>query len=644
MFTVLCRLRDDVRAPRDDVYLANVRADRASSPRPSASRSSSRPSRSCGRCSASAGSRRSRRFGSSPRYGLVKAISATSGEVLKAFGKPGRRSRSAVLETVLLVPLVVALTLWLELPGAALGMLARGVDRGRARARRRRSGRSRPAGASCSAALAPALVPPRSSRDALLALAVGAARASSWRGRAAYAAGAALFARDVAAARLGGAAPPARERSASHRPRRAPRPPRREPARASRSTSSGARARAGTRSSSSRSRGRASATCCPGSPSTTSRRAAVRGRLGLAREIASFARAAARMLERERARFDVVYTRMPATWVSDVLYLPGLVDGEIDALPSRDAEPGGPSRRAKDALQPLVRPAIPVRRRLERRRSPGRARARAGLHGARSRASSSGVRDPRRARARPPARRLARRASRRATAPAARAELGLAGRRPARPLLRPRLRAQGARPRHPRRSRACGSRARLVVVGRDDPRPGRAWRGGRRRRPRPLRGRAGRPGAPYYRAADVRRLPLAGRRLGRADRRGDGGRPARWSRATAAGACEAARRRGDGLRPPGRRSTRPQLAATLDALAANPERRARIGAAAREAAHGRSAGPSTRRRLEDALRSAAAARSGASSRTTTVKSAVGASGRPAAPSAANGAAREARAT
>jgi glycosyltransferase involved in cell wall biosynthesis len=89
-------------------------------------------------------------------------------------------------------------------------------------------------------------------------------------------------------------------------------------------------------------------------------------RLGLAREISAFARASARMLERERARFDVVYTRMPATWVSDVLYVPGLVQGEIERYREGRGE-AGPARRAKDALEPVVRPAIGVRRRLERR-------------------------------------------------------------------------------------------------------------------------------------------------------------------------------------------------------------------------------------------------------------------------------------
>jgi glycosyltransferase involved in cell wall biosynthesis len=89
-------------------------------------------------------------------------------------------------------------------------------------------------------------------------------------------------------------------------------------------------------------------------------------RLGLAREIASFARAAARMIETERARFGVVYTHLPGTWVSDVLYVPGLVQGEIDRYRAGRG-PAGPVRRAKDLLEPVARPAIEVRRRLERR-------------------------------------------------------------------------------------------------------------------------------------------------------------------------------------------------------------------------------------------------------------------------------------
>jgi glycosyltransferase involved in cell wall biosynthesis len=88
-----------------------------------------------------------------------------------------------------------------------------------------------------------------------------------------------------------------------------------------------------------------------------------KARLGLAWEIRSFARRAAAMVSPER--YDLVYTRLPGTWVSDVLNVPGLVDGEMERWIA-GREESGLARRLKDRLQPVVRPVISVRRRLER--------------------------------------------------------------------------------------------------------------------------------------------------------------------------------------------------------------------------------------------------------------------------------------
>jgi O-antigen/teichoic acid export membrane protein len=121
MFTVLCRLRDDVAASRR-VYLANVqRIALLAAPVGIALMVAAEPI-----VRTLLGERWLEAV--TPlrilaAYGLVKAVSATSGEVLRAFGRPGQAFALAVLETALLVPLVVGLTLWLELPGAALGML-----------------------------------------------------------------------------------------------------------------------------------------------------------------------------------------------------------------------------------------------------------------------------------------------------------------------------------------------------------------------------------------------------------------------------------------------------------------------------------------------------------------------------------------
>ena len=88
------------------------------------------------------------------------------------------------------------------------------------------------------------------------------------------------------------------------------------------------------------------------------------GRIGLAREIASFAREAARLLE--PARYDLVYSRLPGACPGDVLNVPGLVDREVEAWIAGRGE-AGLARQLKDRVQPIVRPVTGVRRRGERR-------------------------------------------------------------------------------------------------------------------------------------------------------------------------------------------------------------------------------------------------------------------------------------
>jgi O-antigen/teichoic acid export membrane protein len=125
MFTVLCRVRDDLRAARE-TYLANVgRIALLSAPVAVVLIVAAEPivRTLLGERWLAAVTPLRILAG----WGLVKAITATSGEVLKAFGKTGLTLSLATLEAALLVPLVIVGTLWLELPGAALGMLAAAV-------------------------------------------------------------------------------------------------------------------------------------------------------------------------------------------------------------------------------------------------------------------------------------------------------------------------------------------------------------------------------------------------------------------------------------------------------------------------------------------------------------------------------------
>jgi PST family polysaccharide transporter len=194
MFTVLCRLREDVAASRR-VYFGNVqRIALLAAPIGVALIVAAKPIVLTLLGEPWADAVTPLRILAA--YGLVKAVSASSNEVLKAFGLPSLAFAVAVFETALLVPLVVVLTIWLELPGAALGMLiSASVAAVPALWLTLRTLAARPA--ELGRALAPCAVPAAllaavlvAGETAPLALALAA-------GAAAYAAGAAFFARDV---------------------------------------------------------------------------------------------------------------------------------------------------------------------------------------------------------------------------------------------------------------------------------------------------------------------------------------------------------------------------------------------------------------------------------------------------------------
>jgi glycosyltransferase involved in cell wall biosynthesis len=89
-------------------------------------------------------------------------------------------------------------------------------------------------------------------------------------------------------------------------------------------------------------------------------------RLGAALHVATFARNATRMIEDDRAAYDVVLGRGMSVWEQDIVHLTGVVSGELrrDRL-TRDS--AGFARRLKDAVLPVAAPIIPVRRFIERR-------------------------------------------------------------------------------------------------------------------------------------------------------------------------------------------------------------------------------------------------------------------------------------
>jgi UDP-glucose:(heptosyl)LPS alpha-1,3-glucosyltransferase len=90
-------------------------------------------------------------------------------------------------------------------------------------------------------------------------------------------------------------------------------------------------------------------------------------RLGLALHAATFARNATRMIERDRAAYDVVHGRGMSTWEQDIVHLTGVVSGERrrDRL-SCDSN-GARQQQLKDAIRRAVSPILPVRRFIERR-------------------------------------------------------------------------------------------------------------------------------------------------------------------------------------------------------------------------------------------------------------------------------------
>jgi PST family polysaccharide transporter len=194
MFTVLCRLRDDVAASRR-VYFGNVqRIALLAAPVGVALIVAAEPivvTILGDRWLAAVTPLRIL-----AAYGLVKAISASSGEVLKAFGLPSLAFGVGVFETALLVPLVIVLTVWLELPGAALAMLlSASIAAVPALALTLRTLAARPA--ELGRALAPCIVPAALLAAVLLAGDKAPLALALAAGAAAYAAGAAFTARDV---------------------------------------------------------------------------------------------------------------------------------------------------------------------------------------------------------------------------------------------------------------------------------------------------------------------------------------------------------------------------------------------------------------------------------------------------------------
>jgi glycosyltransferase involved in cell wall biosynthesis len=89
-------------------------------------------------------------------------------------------------------------------------------------------------------------------------------------------------------------------------------------------------------------------------------------RLGVALHAATFAKNATRMIERNRAAYDVVLGRGMSIWEQDIVHLTGVVSGERrrDRL-SRDSD--GFTRRLKDTVLPVAAPVVLVRKFIERR-------------------------------------------------------------------------------------------------------------------------------------------------------------------------------------------------------------------------------------------------------------------------------------
>jgi glycosyltransferase involved in cell wall biosynthesis len=97
----------------------------------------------------------------------------------------------------------------------------------------------------------------------------------------------------------------------------------------------------------------------PASPASDSR-------FGLPLHVATFARNATKLIERDRTAYDVVHGRGMSTWEQDIVHLTGVVSGERrrDQL-SRDSD--GFATRMKDVVLPVAAPIVLVRKFIERR-------------------------------------------------------------------------------------------------------------------------------------------------------------------------------------------------------------------------------------------------------------------------------------
>jgi UDP-glucose:(heptosyl)LPS alpha-1,3-glucosyltransferase len=89
-------------------------------------------------------------------------------------------------------------------------------------------------------------------------------------------------------------------------------------------------------------------------------------RLGLPLHAATFAWNATKMIQRDRATYDVVYGLAMSTWEQDILHITGVLSGELRRDRLSRAR-GGAKQRLKDAIRRVASPIIPVRRFIERR-------------------------------------------------------------------------------------------------------------------------------------------------------------------------------------------------------------------------------------------------------------------------------------
>jgi glycosyltransferase involved in cell wall biosynthesis len=90
-------------------------------------------------------------------------------------------------------------------------------------------------------------------------------------------------------------------------------------------------------------------------------------RLGLPLHVASFAWNATRMLQQDRAAYDVVHGRGMSTWEQDIVHVTGVVKAEIARDRAARDDDQGLARRFKDLLLPAAAPIVLVRQAIERR-------------------------------------------------------------------------------------------------------------------------------------------------------------------------------------------------------------------------------------------------------------------------------------